>query len=82
VSELTDGGGPLDPRSSDRLVLPLAQVVLSGPVRVAATSADQLYHAGTAASNLQMETTIRAIPYYRWANRGPRAMRVWLPVES
>jgi DUF1680 family protein len=60
----------------------LAPVVLSGPVGVAATPADQLYQPATVASNLQKETTIRAIPYYRWANRGPRAMRVWLPLRS
>ncbi|MEL7977290.1 beta-L-arabinofuranosidase domain-containing protein [Isoptericola sp. F-RaC21] len=25
-------------------------------------------------------TTLRAIPYHLWANRGPQAMRVWIPV--
>ncbi len=24
--------------------------------------------------------TLRAIPYYAWANRGPNAMRVWIPL--
>ena len=24
-------------------------------------------------------TTLTAIPYFRWANRGPNAMRVWIP---
>ncbi len=25
------------------------------------------------------EVTLRAVPYYAWANRGPGAMRVWIP---
>jgi DUF1680 family protein len=28
----------------------------------------------------QAAVTLRAIPYYAWANRGPNAMRVWIPV--
>jgi len=25
--------------------------------------------------------TLTAIPYFRWANRGPNPMRVWIPTE-
>jgi DUF1680 family protein len=27
------------------------------------------------------ERAYRAIPYFRWANRGPNAMRVWIPTR-
>jgi DUF1680 family protein len=27
-------------------------------------------------------TSITAIPYFHWANRGPSAMRVWIPTAS
>jgi DUF1680 family protein len=27
------------------------------------------------------EHTLRAIPYFRWANRGPNPMRVWIPIS-
>jgi len=27
-------------------------------------------------------TTVRAVPYYGWANRGPDEMRIWLDAES
>ncbi len=27
---------------------------------------------------VEMPTTLTAIPYYQWANRGPNAMRVWI----
>jgi len=41
---------------------------------------DRLYrpvvHGGSAP---RRQTTLTAIPYYAWANRGPGAMRVWIP---
>ena len=57
--------------------------VLEGPVRVVAASAGEpLYQPVEARQppRIRTETRMRAIPYARWANRGPRAMRVWLPV--
>lgn len=29
----------------------------------------------------ELPVDVRAIPYYAWANRGPGAMRVWIPVN-
>jgi DUF1680 family protein len=58
-------------------------VVLEGPVRVVPTSADEpLYDrlSPRMAPPTVTHTRMRAIPYFRWANRGARAMRVWLPV--
>ena len=55
-------------------------VTLVGPATVLAAGRDALYAthdrpwpaAGAPA-------TLTAIPYFRWANRGPNAMRVWIP---
>ncbi len=45
----------------------------------AATSDDWPY--GSVRPCVQpVQTTAALIPYYRWANRGPSTMRVWLPV--
>ena len=41
--------------------------------------------ADTAAATTTQTThpvTLRAVPYYAWANRGPGAMRVWIPKKD
>jgi len=38
--------------------------------------------AGTPAPAVGDPVTLRAIPYHLWANRGPQAMRVWIPVSG
>lgn len=41
---------------------------------------DQLYRKlGQGASPARRPVRLKAIPYYAWANRGPNAMRVWIP---
>ena len=41
---------------------------------------DRLYRpVGRAAPAARRRTALTAIPYYAWANRGPGAMRVWIP---
>lgn len=35
--------------------------------------------AAEAAPDAVREVTLTAVPYYAWANRGPQAMRVWVP---
>lgn len=39
-----------------------------------------LYSAYQPASTAGVPITVTAIPYHAWANRGPGAMRVWLPL--
>lgn len=48
---------------------------------VARPPAEQALY-GTAGSDAaeQRSVALTAIPYFRWANRGPAAMRVWIPV--
>ena len=40
---------------------------------------DGLYRSMTTESLPQQDVKLTAVPYYAWANRGPGAMRVWLP---
>jgi hypothetical protein len=39
-----------------------------------------LYASWDAPRSASQERSVRAIPYYAWANRSPGAMRVWLPM--
>jgi DUF1680 family protein len=61
-------------------------VTLVGPAVVEGDTSAELYRpvdGGPASStSTTTETTLTAIPYYRWANRGPNAMRVWIPTTS
>ena len=42
-----------------------------------------LYFTGsTNQTELPNPTTLRLIPYYAWANRGPAAMQVWVPYQQ
>jgi uncharacterized protein len=63
--------------------VPGVPVVLQGPAAVAPAAVDDLYsEVGAPLTAAVRETTLTAIPYFRWANRGPGAMRVWLPVAE
>jgi hypothetical protein len=56
-------------------------VTLVGPATVRSSVVDELYPAHpTGTTSKPAELT--AIPYFRWANRGPNAMRVWIPTQS
>ncbi|GLY93258.1 beta-L-arabinofuranosidase domain-containing protein [Actinoplanes sp. NBRC 103695] len=62
---------------------PAAPIIDEGPRlrlsgRVAALQ-PELYRSYRAEEAEQPEVTFTAIPYHSWANRGPGAMRVWLP---
>lgn len=66
--------GPEDPE----LGVPTLQ--LAGAVAVAVDAA--LYDSQRPRERVQALAPLPLIPYYRWANRRPGAMRVWLPTES
>jgi DUF1680 family protein len=40
---------------------------------------DQLYRPATWERLPARGVALTAVPYYAWANRGPGAMRVWIP---
>jgi hypothetical protein len=57
-----------------------AGVVLVGPATVRTDAPTQLYTSRTdTAAPRSRPATLTAIPYFRWGNRGPNAMRVWIP---
>ena len=53
---------------------------LTGVATVAPAAGDVLYAEYAPPSHATAETRLTAIPYFRWANRGPGAMRVWIPI--
>jgi hypothetical protein len=60
------------------------ELVRAGGFEVDSTAWEhQLYRPmGTGPAPSLRPAELTAIPYYAWANRGPGAMRVWLPVAS
>jgi DUF1680 family protein len=62
---------------NDELGVP---VTLTGWAWVEPVGEADLYRGfDPAAEPSRLPTTLTAIPYFRWANRGPNAMRVWIP---
>ena len=51
-----------------------------GVARAADPASDVLYAEYAPPSPATAETRLTAIPYFRWANRGPGPMRVWIPI--
>lgn len=71
------------PRTVRRKITALdVPVVISATGAVRRGDADRLYAevAGAAGGAPPNPTKLTAIPYFRWANRAPGPMRVWLPV--
>jgi uncharacterized protein len=56
-------------------------VTLVGPASVRASAREELYTVDPAPP-APAPVTLTAIPYFRWANRGPNAMRVWIPTAE
>jgi uncharacterized protein len=55
-------------------------VVLRGPAWLRTDAPRELYTNAAGEAGPQMRPAeLTAIPYFRWANRGPNAMRVWIP---
>ncbi len=77
-------GGPLDDVRVDAGTAPVER---DGTVTVRAVLADRPagpwpYASAPAAVATAATTELALIPYHRWAERGPSAMRVWLPTWS
>jgi DUF1680 family protein len=54
-------------------------VVLEHPGTVARQPEKSLYLSASAEAPPAVTATLRFIPYYAWANRGPAGMQVWIP---
>jgi uncharacterized protein len=58
-------------------------VTLVGPATVEVAGREALYATlDPRRAPAATPATLTAIPYFRWANRGPNAMRVWIPTAS
>jgi DUF1680 family protein len=61
--------------------VPGVSVVLVGQGSVRRVTDDALYAEGAIATDDDGTVEVTAIPYFRWANRDPRPMRVWIPTS-
>ena len=59
-------------------------MVLEHPGSISnSTAEERLYYPAGATAQVQAKpTTLRLIPYYAWANRGPSVMQVWIPYSE
>jgi uncharacterized protein len=76
-----DPDDPPQPGEADwQLGIP---VTLIGRATVDGHGAESLYgdYAERAPTSAGATASLKAIPYFRWANRGPNAMRVWIPLK-
>ncbi|MCU1531726.1 MAG: hypothetical protein JWO49_1297 [Arthrobacter sp.] len=73
----------IDPAAAVRVQktddLPGVPVVLIASGKSTTGSVDGLYTDYPNPSGGEADTVLTAIPYFRWANRGENAMRVWIP---
>jgi uncharacterized protein len=69
------------PRAVAHSAVPGVPVVLVGQGYVADADGRGLYAEGVPAAADGEPVEVTAIPYFRWANRGPAPMRVWIPAS-
>ena len=70
------------PRAVSDSGVPGVPVVLVGRGSVVSGGSDALYAEDGAFAAGGESVEVTAIPYFRWANRGPCAMRVWIPTTE
>jgi DUF1680 family protein len=69
------------PRAVSATEVPGVPVVLVGQGSVQRAGNGALYAEGVAPEASEEAVEVTAIPYFRWANRGPAPMRVWIPTS-
>jgi DUF1680 family protein len=75
-----DGGAPLESSWVSGRLDGVTVVRASGWAVDTGPWKDRLYRpVGRGTSAARRRTALTAIPYFAWANRGPGAMRVWIP---
>lgn len=59
-------------------------MTLEYPATIRRTGADAglYYSAAETVEAKEAPTTVKLIPYYAWANRGPASMQVWIPYQQ
>jgi DUF1680 family protein len=73
---------PMLSRWRDDLLGGVATVEVEGQVVEPVEWQDYLYLPVAGRELATRKTALTAVPYYAWANRGPGAMRVWIPTKS
>jgi uncharacterized protein len=68
---------PIETRKATNI--PGVPLVLLAAGKAVAPAVGELYGEFLAAPGESTDTALVAIPYFRWANRGESAMRVWIP---
>jgi DUF1680 family protein len=53
-----------------------------GTIRLASADQGLYYPTSESVEAKDVPTTLKLIPYYAWANRGPAAMQVWIPYQQ
>ncbi len=72
--------GQPEPVWREDLLGGVMQVATAGYAQNMDAWSEQIYRRADAAqTDARRGVTLRAVPYYAWANRGPNAMRVWIP---
>jgi DUF1680 family protein len=69
------------PRAVSGSDVPGVPIVLVGQGSVLRVAGAPLYADGAAAAQDGGSVEVTAIPYFRWANRDPAPMRVWIPTS-
>ena len=76
---VVDPSAPLSASYRAELLGGVTAIRLAGSVLAAAALEDWLYRPYGGPLLPARGITLTAVPYYAWANRGPGAMRVWIP---
>ena len=75
-----DAAEPLQVRWDADLLDGVMVVEAEGRVTPVVAWQDSLYRPlDDVEESTSWQTTLTAVPYYAWANRGPGKMRVWIP---
>jgi len=73
-----DPGKPLEAAWREDLLGGVMEIRAQGALMEMSGWQDNLYRSMTADKPSYQDLTLKAIPYYAWANRGPETMRVWI----
>jgi DUF1680 family protein len=73
-----DAAAPVEIAAAEGI--PGVRTVLKAAGVARPQSEQALYRTSGTEAAEQRPVELTAIPYFRWANRGPAAMRVWIPL--
>ena len=72
----------MSPHWREDLLDGVVSVQVPGAIVAQGPWEDRLYLPSDKRMLTRKTTTLTAVPYYAWANRGPGAMRLWIPLED